>query len=99
MKPLGSVKRHYWLVKRMAETTGVDLVKARARGALPQADWANMVSQCQTCRAPGACSKWLDAFDTTADVAEQPDYCVNRDQLQALKQQALILSVPVQREG
>lgn len=87
MKPLGSLKRHFWLVKRMAKTTGVDLAQARAEGTLTQKEWAGMVGRCRTCSAPGACAKWLDMAALEGGAEVQPAYCENRDRLQSLKKE------------
>lgn len=76
MKPLGSLKQHYWLAKRMAQAGDVDLVEARARGDLDQAAWARMVQTCRGCEDPEKCRRWLDSH---ADAGEVPDLCANHD--------------------
>ncbi|MCG7493734.1 DUF6455 family protein [Thalassobius sp. Cn5-15] len=85
MKPLGNLKRHFWLVKRMAKTTGVDLAAARDGGQLSQKDWAQMVSRCRTCSTPEACSRWLDSAALNGGAEVQPEYCENKDRLNSLK--------------
>ena len=42
-------KKHYWLAKRMAKTTGADLVAAYQAGELGQEEWAQMVHKCRGC--------------------------------------------------
>ncbi|MCG7573491.1 DUF6455 family protein [Phaeobacter sp. CNT1-3] len=91
MKPLGSLKRHFWLAKRMAKTTGVDLEQARADGALSQRDWAGMVARCRSCTAPEACSNWLDKSALSGGAESQPTYCENRARLQSLKPETTTL--------
>lgn len=85
MKPLGQLKRHFWLAKQMAKTTGVDLASAREAGDLEQKDWAAMVHRCRSCSDPGRCARWLE--DPGREIgAEVPlAFCENKTRFEALK--------------
>ena len=74
MKPLGDHKKHYWLSKRMAKTTGADLVAAYQAGELGQEEWAQMVHKCRGCDWAEGCARWLRKTPTATDV---PSTCVN----------------------
>lgn len=74
MKPLGDMRRHFWLAQKMARAQGLDLAGAMARGDLNQAEWAGIVARCQGCNGSETCARALarDGLD------EVPDYCRNR---------------------
>ncbi|WP_319825648.1 DUF6455 family protein [Thalassovita sp.] len=74
MKPLGDMKRHFWLAQRMAKVTGTDLVGAQQAGDLPQADWADMVETCRECDWTDGCVRWLQQNQTAEQV---PTSCPN----------------------
>lgn len=76
MKPLGDPITHFWLVQDMARAAGVDLPAARRDGALPDADWAAMVTRCRGCRWTDGCQDWL-ARQEGGD-AFVPPACANR---------------------
>jgi hypothetical protein len=81
--PLGPKQRHYWLVMRMAQSAGVDLVAAMREGQLTQAEWAGMVTRCRGCDCVEACHRWLaDPSDAPRAV---PEGCLNGDRLGALR--------------
>lgn len=81
-QPLGDTTAHYWLVQRMAKAVGVDLVRARTLGLLPQDDWAGMVHRCRGCDWADGCPHWMDQACGTAPA---PSRCVNRDRFEDLK--------------
>lgn len=83
--PLGDERHHYWLVRRMAKATGVDLAAAHEAGELPQELWSDMVQRCRGCgweREGGGCARWLSL--QVPGEATAPEPCVNRDRLDAL---------------
>ena len=75
--PLGPEQKHYWLVMRMADATGVDLVQAMRDGRLTQSDWARMVNRCRSCDRVEGCQRWLGRPDG-ADARPVPEGCLNR---------------------
>lgn len=82
---LGDETEHYWLVQRMAQATGTDLVAAMEDGALSSADWAGMVTRCRGCTWTDGCGHWLD--DPEAGGARPvPQDCENRARFAALAQ-------------
>lgn len=82
-RPLGHETDHYWLVKRMAKATGVDLVRAVEEGVLSHADWAGIVTRCRGCTWAGGCGHWLDA--PVEDTRAIPGSCLNRNRLADLR--------------
>ena len=74
-QPLGDEKEHYWLVQRMAQANGTDLVAAVDAGLLTQADWAGMVQRCRGCQWAEGCQRWLDR--PVDALRETPEACVN----------------------
>ncbi len=83
---LGPELDHYWLVQRMAKTTGVDLVKAWDAGLLTSEDWAGLVHRCGGCAWTGGCDRFLDdrARSETPDL---PAPCLNRSRFAEIKAQ------------
>lgn len=83
VRPMWSLSRHYWLAKRMAKATGVDLAAAMDVAALTQSDWADMVRRCRGCAWREGCERWLD----TCEKGERPvpGGCENREKFQRLK--------------
>lgn len=82
-QPLGDENDHYWLVQRMAQANGTDLVAAADAGHLPQEDWAGMVQRCRGCTWAEGCQRWLDRpVDAMRDT---PEDCVNRQHFAALQ--------------
>ena len=82
MKPLGKVRRHYWLVKRMAGLNGLDLAQASARGDLDQEAWADVVQRCRTCVWTAGCERYLARAEGGEDL---PEKCLNRVSLATLR--------------
>lgn len=86
VRPLWSQTRHYWLAKRMAKATGLDLCAAMDRAALSQADWAQMVTRCRGCGWRESCERWLDrAPDGSGAPRDIPQTCANAHRFAALK--------------
>lgn len=85
MKPLGQLKRHFWLAKRMAKTSGVDLAEARAEGDLSHKDWASMVQGCRACSDPERCARWLDNPERLEGAETPLAFCENKTRFQDLK--------------
>lgn len=75
IKPLGPMKKHYWLAQTMAKASGADLVQAFDDGRLSQEDWATMVHRCRSCTWAQQCKCWLSDQDWGALTV--PDDCVN----------------------
>lgn len=84
MKPLGDIKRHYWLAQRMAKATGADLVAAHQSGELPQGEWAQMVQTCRGCDWTEGCEHWLRANETSEVVPEDCANCTRLAELQEI---------------
>lgn len=74
--------RHAALVNRMAETLGLDLAEEAQRGNLPPQDLRGTVISCVGCADPSGCADWLD--DHAAGAARAPDFCRNRERLDAM---------------
>ncbi len=83
MKPLGDMKRHFWLAQRMAKVTGADLVSAHESGELPQEEWADMVETCRDCDWTNGCVRWLQENQTATEV---PPSCPNCGRLTELRE-------------
>lgn len=80
--PLGSRKRHYWLVQRMAAAIGVDLNAAFESGDLASDDWAQTVEACRNCDWVEGCEKWLAQG---GEGSAAPALCMNRATFTALQ--------------
>ncbi len=80
---LGPENEHYWLVKRMAKATGIDLVKAAEANIMTQEDWAGIVTHCRGCDWAEGCGRWLD--QTTEVQRALPTPCINRSRLADIK--------------
>lgn len=80
---LGDTTEHFWLIQRMAKTSGLDLAEAMHQGALDQDDWAAMVNRCRGCAWAEGCHRWLDVVDQRSDSAPEP--CLNRARMMELK--------------
>ena len=65
-----------WQVQRMAKAAGLDLTNATRQGALPQTDWAAIVTRCRGCDWSNGCARWLDG--TTDARRPVPVACANR---------------------
>ncbi|MBN8185351.1 MAG: hypothetical protein GYB50_05240 [Rhodobacteraceae bacterium] len=83
-QPLGDPQEHYWLVQRMAQANGTDLVLATDAGILTQEDWAGMVQRCRGCKWTDGCQRWLDRPEDA--LRDTPEDCVNRAHFAALKE-------------
>ncbi len=85
MKPLGDVRRHFFLVKRMARVTGADIDSARLNGWLDDEEWAATVTRCRGCACAEACECWLSEGEKAgAGRRSVPTACENRDLLRSL---------------
>ncbi len=82
MTPLGDLRHHYWLVQRMAQRTGVDLVGAYEEGRIDPEDWAGMVQACRGCEWAEGCAEWLGR---KSEAAAAPKPCCNRARLAMLR--------------
>lgn len=82
-RPLGDEKEHYWLVQRMAQANGTDLVTASDEGLLLQEEWAAMVQRCRGCAWAEGCQRWLDK--PVEAVRTTPRDCVNHRHFAALQ--------------
>ncbi|WGW05118.1 DUF6455 family protein [Tropicibacter oceani] len=89
-RPLGPERRHYWLAKRMAKATGVDLESAMDQGELTQQDWASMVTTCRGCAWTQGCRHWLNQPHSLGNDAPRslPEGCANRAPLANLRNAA-----------
>ena len=83
MRPLGETRRHFWLVQRMADVSGLDLARASARGDLDQETWADVVQRCRGCVWTEGCERFLQRGHE--DGFEWPEKCLNRLSLATLK--------------
>ncbi len=84
VRPMWSLSRHYWLAKRMAKATGVDLEAAMDEARLTQSDWAEMVRQCRGCGWREDCERWLDQPHDDAP-RRIPRGCANREKFDRLR--------------
>lgn len=84
MKPMGKMRRHYWLTQDMAKALDVDLVAAFRDGRITNADYAGMVSRCRQCADPAACRRWLGQHEERGSAGAPPAYCENIDFLDEL---------------
>lgn len=85
--PLGPLRRHYWLLQRMARVTGADTAGAWAEGRLAAPEWRAMVDRCRACDSPGRCGRWLDLHERENGAAVAPPQgCCNRDCLSRLSE-------------
>jgi len=80
---LGEANAHFWLIQRMAKTSGLDLAQAMADGLLAQEEWARMVTRCRGCAWAAGCHEWLDVTDQAAEVPPVP--CLNRARMAEMK--------------
>lgn len=79
MTPLGPVKRHFWLVQRMARALGVDLGAKVASGRLSAPEHADMVTRCRGCDCADACEARLDRLSRETGLRfSLPEGCENR---------------------
>lgn len=83
MRPLGDERLHLRLLEEMSQALGTDLVRAYQDGLISNEDWAGMVQHCRGCEDPEKCRKWLTCRETAEGA---PEYCSNRDRLDALKE-------------
>jgi hypothetical protein len=77
--------RHADLMHRMADTVGVDLGDAVARGTLSPEELRGAVFSCMACEGGAECGDWLD--NHPAGSAETPCYCRNQQMLGRLQPQ------------
>ena len=72
----------FGLTRGMARAIGLNLTAAVAEGLLTRADLARLVDRCTACGQVTRCSAWLGSHVSAAAL---PDYCANRDELEALR--------------
>ena len=82
MKPLGPLRDHVWLAKRMGLATDLDVSQAHAEGMLSQEDWADIVQTCRGCNWAPHCDEWLSRHDGEPCA---PATCLNRARFEALR--------------
>ncbi|MCT4556753.1 MAG: DUF6455 family protein [Pelagimonas sp.] len=80
---MGPTNTHFWLLQRMAKTTGVDLVTAYDRDILAPQEWADLVTRCRTCQWAEGCGRFLSEQALTE--RPLPDNCVNGKALNTIK--------------
>lgn len=78
MPPLGDIRDHLHLVRRMARATGTDLGNAVHEGTLTSTDWAQVVTNCRGCDCADPCRARLTALEMAGEQTAAPDYCRNR---------------------
>lgn len=81
MRPLGDVRRHFWLVQRMAKLHELDLSQAQARGDIDQETWSKMVERCRGCAWPEGCERFLRRGEALEGL---PGNCRNRERFAGL---------------
>lgn len=82
IRPLGTIREHYWRVVGMASRIGVNLVSAFKDGQLSSREWADMVRTCRGCEWAAKCDKWMDRTEAAPCA---PATCLNRREFEALK--------------
>ena len=87
MTPLGDIRQHLTLVRRMARATGVDLDDAMQDGQLSNKDWADMVTNCRGCSNVAACQARLQALELAGSHDHAPEYCENSASFTLMSQQ------------
>jgi hypothetical protein len=80
---LGDISRHFWLLRSVARSMGLDLGAAMAEGRLSEAEYAAMVTRCRAGGCSGPCTAWLACQQSLA--AAPPPGCVNTEELTGLK--------------
>ena len=74
----------YWLTHGVARTAGVSLQDAITRGELDREALAHMVVRCTQCTGTDRCILHL-ADPAAGSAGDIPEYCLNRESLEALK--------------
>ncbi len=72
-----------WLMRGMAETTGVDFDRALAEGQITQAEYDGMVRRCADCTAGETCMRWR--AEGAPGAPELPGYCLNHERIESLR--------------
>lgn len=75
---------HARLVRRMADTLGVDLAEEMQAGRLPPEDLRNSVLRCVGCLEAGACRQFLE-LNAEDGAEEAPGFCRNKALLEAMR--------------
>lgn len=81
--PLGSIFRHLWLLRAVAESAGIDLSAALHEGRLSGLEYARMVTSCRGAGCSNSCALWLSARQ--AGEGAVPEFCPSADLLERLK--------------
>lgn len=82
-RALGDINRHFWLLRGVARSMGIDLGTAMAGGKLSEADYAAMVTRCRAGGCGEACTAWLGCQQRIAEAP--PAGCANAETLMRLK--------------
>ncbi|MFW8594560.1 DUF6455 family protein [Cribrihabitans neustonicus] len=81
--PLGSIFRHLWLLKAVADSAGVDLGAALKDGRLNGLDYARMVTSCRGAGCSNSCALWLSSGQGGNGAV--PAFCPSAELLERLK--------------
>lgn len=76
----GDMPKAWCLTRGMARVAGVNLPRAVMDGWLPRDQLDLMVDRCKACGRSEDCMQWL----AQAQSAPLPDYCTNKDGIEAL---------------
>lgn len=80
MRTLGDIKTHFFLFRRMARATGVDI------SGMEDTAWVAAVTRCRSCGCPGICDEKLAAAELAdGRLPAPPAFCENRDLLRSLQ--------------
>lgn len=85
MRPTEGRHGHFWRTLKIAKVAGVPLAMALHKGTLARTDYARIVTKCRRCGKAAQCEALL-ATQQTRDTI--PDFCPNREALEALKDKA-----------
>ncbi|MFW8635255.1 DUF6455 family protein [Cribrihabitans pelagius] len=81
--PLGSIFRHLWLLKAVAESAGVDLSAALKDRRLSGLEYARMVTSCRGAGCSNRCALWLSAGQGGKGTV--PAFCPSAELIERLK--------------
>lgn len=79
---LGDPQMHFWLTRSVARVMGVNLSEAMARDELTAQRYAQLVTDCRSCKLVQSCQHWLAARSDTTTSA--PPGCANTKVLESL---------------
>jgi len=80
----GNIDLYFWIARGMARRLGVNLTEAMHDGHLSQADFAQMILTCRTCKGSDGCLASLSDFSDVRGSA--PDWCKNGTLLRELSE-------------